>query len=458
MGKRKNHTDELFHSRLRQFEASPPPRAWQGIVSSLDGARRKQKAVIFRRMAASVAVLIAAGGTFLLIRQLPEQTITQQSQSVEVIEQEQAVQVMEQERHDAEPGRLQETRSNAEVMAMESGSDFETAEDTRSRKPLPAEANPGIASMTPVQGYNAVPFKNDIPEDPVLMAQVYPSVPEHSRDQGIDVFEEWGEEPGKRDNKWAVGTQVTPLYSYRSLTGAGEAASSATYFNQVESGLLAYAGGVNVHFSPRKRFAVQSGLYYSKMGMMINNAMFASNEAVFGTSSLKTNLIAVSNSSGNIRSGSDPGGGSFYAMSDNTRNETTAVVDNLSDFSNLPSAGGEVIQHFEYLELPVILRYRVIDRKLGFNVLGGLSTNFLVGRDAYFQQEGEKEFVGFTGDIKTVNYSSLVGVGLDYAVSGRLNLSFEPTFRYYLNSINEFSSLRSHPYSLGFYTGLSYSF
>jgi len=106
----------------------------------------------------------------------------------------------------------------------------------------------------------------------------------------------------------------------------------------------------------------------------------------------------------------------------------------------------------------MILRYKLIDRKLGFNLLGGMSTNFLVGSNVYFQEDGTKEKIGKTTDIKTVNYSSIIGFGVDYAISKRLNINFEPTFRYYLNSINISSSINSHPYSMGIFTGISYYF
>jgi hypothetical protein len=100
----------------------------------------------------------------------------------------------------------------------------------------------------------------------------------------------------------------------------------------------------------------------------------------------------------------------------------------------------------------------VIDRKIGFNFLGGLSTNLLVGSNAYYNENGNKVKIGETTDIKPFNYSSILGVGIFYTISKRLNINLEPTFRYYLNSINENSLIKSHPYSMGVFTGLSYYF
>ena len=108
--------------------------------------------------------------------------------------------------------------------------------------------------------------------------------------------------------------------------------------------------------------------------------------------------------------------------------------------------------------MPLILRYRVVDRRLGFHLLGGLSSNFLVGNTAYYQEGGNKEEIGATSNLRPVNYSSVVGIGVDYSISKRFHVNLEPTFRYYLNSINTGSLIKSHPYTIGFFTGLLYTF
>jgi hypothetical protein len=87
-----------------------------------------------------------------------------------------------------------------------------------------------------------------------------------------------------------------------------------------------------------------------------------------------------------------------------------------------------------------------------------VGTNFLVGSNVYFREDGTKEKVGITTDIKTVSYSSIFGLGIDYTLSERLKINIEPIFRYYLNSINLSSSVGSHPYSMGIFTGLSFYF
>ena len=412
---------------------------------------------MFWRMAASVLVLIGIGTTLLLIRPSTETPVTERDQAIESIKQDniperqspstQEVILADVESKPSESDVLPEV--SQDIIIEESLITIASISTITSARPSFPEKVPMF--MTGLSRYNT-------PDEQLLLAQAYssPSLPQ--TEEGIDLLEDWEDEGQDSYSRWAIGSQVSPLYSYRSLPETGEPSASAGYFNDVENGMLAYAGGININYSPRKRLTLQSGLYYSKMGIKIGNAMYAMSEKNFGASSRVTNLLAFTNSSGNIQAGGQDDEVSFSMASEQGQEDALATITDLTNISSLSVSEAEIIQNFEYLELPFIMRYRVVDRKVGFNVLGGMSTNFLVGRDAYFQLNGEKEFLGITQNLKTVNYSSVIGVGLDYAITSKLNLNFEPTFRYYLNSVNTLSVLRSHPYSFGFYTGLRYSF
>ncbi len=52
------------------------------------------------------------------------------------------------------------------------------------------------------------------------------------------------------------------------------------------------------------------------------------------------------------------------------------------------------------------------------------------------EEDGNREQIGETKDIRPVNYTSLMGLGLEYSITDRLHVNVEPTFRYYLNSVN----------------------
>ena len=115
-------------------------------------------------------------------------------------------------------------------------------------------------------------------------------------------------------------------------------------------------------------------------------------------------------------------------------------------------------QNFEYIEIPLCLRYTLIDSRIGVEMMGGFSSNLLVGNETYMQGTTGKSLVGSTKDMEPINYSGTMGVGLKYSLSKRLFLNVEPRVKYYLNSLNSNSSVSYKPYTIGVFTGLSYQF
>jgi hypothetical protein len=146
----------------------------------------------------------------------------------------------------------------------------------------------------------------------------------------------------------------------------------------------------------------------------------------------------------------------------------TARVINLSDTKNKGSydlsdpifnkLNASIRQSFEYIEVPLIIRYKIIDKIVDINLIGGLGANFLVGNNVYLMYENSKDVIGKTNGVNDINYSGSLGFGLEYPMLNSVNILIEPSIKYYLNPINANSSVESHPYSIGIYTGVSYSF
>jgi len=105
-----------------------------------------------------------------------------------------------------------------------------------------------------------------------------------------------------------------------------------------------------------------------------------------------------------------------------------------------------------------IVKYKLIDRKIDFNLQGGLVTNLMVGNKVILMQDGNAEPIGSTGSIRKFNYLGAVGFGIEYPLYKSLAFSIEPRFRYYLNSIDKSDQINVHPYSLGVFAGFTYVF
>ena len=463
MSRRKNHTDQSFRDTLRQYQSSPPEGVWSGIRDALESDRRKKRIVWMRRIAASAALIIAAGSVWMLMQRTPQVDMAE-AETEEFAADRQDTQTGTAGTQQPSPGTEQDSAPresqhelSGRVQVFEAISpgpqQFPPLEEKQDMTAIAETVVPEIPGR--INGKYIYWLQGDEYGADAILAMRIPQPATVYPEEGIDVFEEFGEEGFSKYDRWAVGGQVSPVYSYRDLDVSANASVTTGYLNDIESGIVSYAAGVNINYFPAKRLSLQSGLYYSRMGMTVGNTYLASVDKDLSGGYFPPVQSSMANSSGQIELGSQKTDALFFnALRGNTEDASTYY----NTGNTWGATEGEILQHFEYIELPMILRYRLVDRRLGFNLLGGLSTNFLVGSNTYFQQGDDREYIGTTGDLKTVNYSSVLGLGLQFSIKPNFHINMEPTFRYYLNSINTGSGIGSHPYSLGFYTGISYSF
>jgi hypothetical protein len=262
----------------------------------------------------------------------------------------------------------------------------------------------------------------------------------------------------QKDDRWMLGSEVAPLYSYRKIESDYLNSSAVQNFNKSEQGLLALAGGLRVGYSAGRRLSLQSGLYYSRYGQQNTSGESISLEQVADSDRSRVTYLAIANSTGTIQA--DEGSTNYASViSSPTGNKSDFLSYGFTAISNdnIPFTEGDItaVQYFDYLELPVTVKYKIIDRKLSFSFLGGVITNFLVNNGVQIEHNGNKESFGTTRDINKVNYQGSVGLGLDYPIMERMAISLEPRFRYYLNPIDQRFDV--HPYSFGIFAGISYT-
>ena len=64
---------------------------------------------------------------------------------------------------------------------------------------------------------------------------------------------------------------------------------------------------------------------------------------------------------------------------------------------------------------------------------------------------------GEANNINSVNFSTNLGLGLDYKFTPKLKFNVEPVFKYQLNTFSNTSG-SFNPYSLGVYSGFTLKF
>jgi hypothetical protein len=251
-----------------------------------------------------------------------------------------------------------------------------------------------------------------------------------------------------------LGAAISPLYSFRDAEASVMAGAGVH-----ESGILSYSSGMQVSYRRHSRLAFETGIFFNKTGVAISATGIQllsqqSDYLVLGNGSERADIKAVTNSVGNIISNTGEIYVNGYKL--NAQNSTEALTDNAME--KLASSSSGIEQHLDYLELPFNLRYSVIDRTFELQLVGGLSTNFLVNNYVTMETADGQEEIGYLSNIRNVNYSGNAGLGMIYHVSKNLNLMLEPRFRYFLNSINDSSLPSTRPYSIGLYTSLNFTF
>ncbi|MBK8712999.1 MAG: outer membrane beta-barrel protein [Niastella sp.] len=159
----------------------------------------------------------------------------------------------------------------------------------------------------------------------------------------------------------------------------------------------------------------------------------------------------------------------IYAQQDNTGgvkyriNTSSGYGYVLPSFSTNPAIGDSLYaftstHSLQYIGIPLAVTYNITKGKFKFNALAGIAANILT--KAKLEATLEK---GFNNSIETLDnirglkkvyFSGLAGIGVDYKLTKKTALVFEPTMRFALNSINKDAPVKSYPMSFGFNVGL----
>ncbi|MFN8240560.1 MAG: outer membrane beta-barrel protein [Bacteroidales bacterium] len=253
-------------------------------------------------------------------------------------------------------------------------------------------------------------------------------------------------------SRFSVSAMVTPSYYSNQAIGRKDAASDIV---AAEKPVVSYTGGMAINIDVSKRLTVQAGIAYSSMGQKITGISAYSGFSTISNSKGGSEF-SVLTSSGTIRSDNRD----IFLFETNTNRVASQYTTDMFDpvKADLAYVGSTINQDFKYLEVPVLVKYKFIDRKVDFRLIGGLSYNVLVGNRAYVENNGKKVIIGDTDGLSPVTFSSAVGMGMEYNLSGHFSLNLEPTFRYYITPLGGIVGSSVHPYSFGMLSGILYKF
>jgi len=313
----------------------------------------------------------------------------------------------------------------------------DVAEEGRSQEPVitfPEQAN-AIADSTPdrstkdpgrTKKEEAAPELKDLPKKSILEAlEPQEAVAETERQEG----------------KWSVGPSLAPVY-FNSFGSGSPIASN--FLDNSKSGTVNMSYGLQVSYRLSKKLSLRSGIHRVDYGYNTDDVGFTSSPTARPSSLIRT--ISYSENSKSLVVHSTLDGG--------PPPQQPAAAD-VSAPS--PAREGQMLQEFGYLEIPVEMQYNLLDRKWGINLIGGLSSLFLVENSVSLQSGEAVTEIGEATNMNSLNFSTNFGLGFYYRLTSSFEVNLQPMFKYQLNTFTETSG-SFQPYSIGVYSGLNFRF
>jgi hypothetical protein len=441
MDERGANIDIVFRNGLKDFEVLPPPEVWDNIYPAI---KRKQRPFIVLRAAALIALVLSI--SFLTYR-MSREILTGPDSTVMALNGE-----------PASPGISDLIGKPLNVAGKENNplKSFPKTliENIPKNDIIPENEKSTSPDVAYLQETNSL-LMNDInPLHGPLLASLNSSQGITFKTNEIDQQYITGNSTIRATDRWSLAAMASPTYYSKFNTGNSDISKQLMASEQP---LISYSGGVALSYKVNKRFSVQSGVYYSSLGQEVDGISSFGGFNQYNVTKGDERNFEVLTSGGTIYTTNTD---VFLIATGDVPRVMTSYTNDVFDpeKASLKPLGNTIRQNFSYLEFPIVIRYKLIDKVIDFNLIGGVSTNMLVNNSAYTMVDGGRYSFGETDGLNLISLSSSLGMGMEYNISDNFALNVEPTFRYYLNPGNGLAGSKIHPYSFGIFSGVSYKF
>ncbi|MEM6718344.1 MAG: hypothetical protein AAF611_03415 [Bacteroidota bacterium] len=243
-------------------------------------------------------------------------------------------------------------------------------------------------------------------------------------------------------SRWTVSPNASPVY-YNTF-GNGSPIHE-TFGDNTKTGDVNLSYGVNVGYDVSKRLTVRAGVHrvdysYSTEdiavvpsidGPQVTTIDFRTNDAGFDIQDRQVRTAAP-----------------FAQYQLPTTAESSIFQKQIE---------GDLNQRMSFIEVPLEVKYAVLDKKIGINVIGGMSTLLLTENSIILDSPLILTELGEATNLNDVSFSTNIGFGIDYKFSNQLEFNLEPMLKYQLNTFSR-NTGNFNPYSIGVYTGVSFRF
>jgi len=238
-------------------------------------------------------------------------------------------------------------------------------------------------------------------------------------------------------NRWNVGAVAAPVY-YGDFGGSG---IDPQFKDNTKTSDINLSYGVQVSYAVTPKFKVRTGVSNVDLNYNTQDISFAPSNSARALQGIDFSQNA-----------------SFLNITD--RIDTSSAIPEPSDAFGQGGntfSSGEIQQNVGYIEIPLEAIYVLSDKRLGVEIIGGMSTLVLNNNEIFLESNGLRTNLGTSNALNGVSFTTNLGLGLHYKVTEKVKLNIEPSLKYqlnaYRNSVGEFK-----PYYVGLYTGVNYRF
>ncbi len=477
----KKNLDQLFREKFEDFTDVPTEKVWKSIEASLDKKKKNRKVIPIWWKLGGIAAALAIG-LFLInpfkgnVEINPTITNTENSNNkdkddkaldpigIKDTPQVTGIEASKTNSEGSEANQQKKSTNNASLAIIKSGDPIkkeeqkqneaiantilqeketasEIAQTTSERKALDANTvEDKIASG-----------KNNSDKETLdnISKNLKERIDQIATDEAVtitdkkSIFDEIAKQNEEEEvviatpqGRWSAGPSVAPVY----FNGMGEGSPVHPIFvPNSKSGDVSLSYGLTVSYKINKKLSVKTGIHKVDYGYNTNDVEFSSSLESFAGGQLSN--IDYSPTSRNIIVESKADNNTF------TASKETLAQD--------PSLYGIMAQQLGYLEVPIELNYALLDNKFGINLIGGLSSLFLMDNAVTLTSGELIAEMGEANNVNKVNFSTNVGFGLNYKFTPKIQFNVEPVFKYQLNTFSETSG-NFKPFTIGIYSGLNF--
>lgn len=319
-------------------------------------------------------------------------------------------------------------------------------DNTNARATIQPDSNTGVATITRVDEYtgNAVIDKSaeaaiaEVTNDTVKPVNELEELLKKKLEGEKDKDEELLAQADAKKDKWNIKPQLAPLF-YNSMSQGSPideqfAGNSKEYDND-----LSY--GVGINYAVTDRISIRTGVNTVNLSYKTNDIQFYA-----ALDRQMSNIAASTSASANIVV-QNPG---FAPAS--------PIEGIVADQLVAEKFSGSLVQKMGYIEVPLEMSYKLLNKRFGIDIIGGVSTLFLNDNSvSVISTQGLRSDVGEAENLNNVHFSTNIGVGFKYRFWKSFEANFEPMFKYQVNTFSN-NAGNFRPYFIGLYSGLSFSF